>query len=93
LPLADLLASARAIGRETARSEIWPSQDAGAVEDRPILPQLDRTLRREAAGERRLGNGLVRIVSASGRIYCLQAPPDFARDGPVAMVSVPTTCP
>lgn len=93
LPLAEIMASARAIGRETARAETWPSQDPGAVEDRPILPQLDRALRRAAASERRLSNGLIRIVTAGGRVYCLQEPPDFARGGPAEMLAVPTNCP
>lgn len=93
LPIADLLASARALAHEMAGREARPPDDGVSLADRPILPQLDRALRREPAGERRLGHGLVRIISASGRRYCLQAPPDFAAGGPVPMLSVPTTCP
>ena len=66
---------------------------ASPPEDRPILPQIDRALRHETPGERRLTNGLIRIVSTDGRVYCLQPIPDFARGGPVEMLSPPTNCP
>jgi len=93
LPLADLLTSARAIGREMAAREAPPPTDADTFAERPILPRLERALRREAAGERHLGDGLIRIVSAGGRVYCLQTPPEFARGGPTASMAVPTNCP
>jgi hypothetical protein len=91
--IADALVSARAIARETTGPAKPTANDADALLDRPFLPQLDHALRREAPSERHLANGLIRIVSADGRIYCLQTPPEFARGGPVEMLMVPTNCP
>lgn len=91
--IVDALAQARAIALETTGREEPPPDDAGGLLDRPILPQLDHALRHEAPDERHLANGLIRIVSADGRIFCLQTPPEFARGGPVEMLMVPTNCP
>lgn len=90
---ADLITSARA----TVQAEIHaaprmgkPSgQDTPALAERPFMPQLESALRREKPGERYLGNGIIRIVTASGHSYCLKEPPPYARDIP----SVPTNCP
>ncbi len=91
--IVEALASARAIARESTGPLKPKTKDADALLDRPFLPQLDHALRREAPSERQLANGLIRIVSADGRIYCLQTPPEFARGGPVEMLMVPTNCP
>lgn len=92
LAIADLRTSARAIAREEPGREKSAAEN-GPTEVRSILPQLDRALRREPAGEHRLANGLIRVMSAGGRVCCLQPPPEFARGGPVETLSVPTTCP
>ena len=83
--------TARAIARETVREEKKPTDPPS--EFRPILPKLAKALQREAAGERSLGNGLTRIVTSRGQIICMQAPPDFARGGPVEMQSMQVNCP
>ena len=62
-------------------------------EDDAILPRLDRALRREAPGERHYVDGLIKMVTPSGRVYCLKPPPEFARGGPTEALAVPTNCP
>lgn len=86
-----LMDTARAVAREMVREEKNPTDSP--PEDRPILPKFAKAFQREAAGERSLGNGLTRIVTSRGKILCLQAPPDFARGGPVEMQSVQVNCP
>lgn len=91
LDTSTLMDAARAVVRETVREEKNPTDPP--PEDRPILPKLAKALQREAAGERSLGNGLTRIVTSRGQILCIQAPPDFARGGPVEMQSMQVSCP
>ncbi len=93
LDIAALLLSARAIAREEQARESPPFGGIARPQDRPVLPALDRALKREPPGEHYLGGGLTRVVTTSGRVYCLQAPPDFARGGPVEALAVPTNCP
>jgi hypothetical protein len=57
------------------------------------LPELDRALRKRSTGEERLGDGILRITTESGRVYCLKPPSDVVRDGPVEPLVVPTNCP
>lgn len=86
-----LMDAAHAVTREMVREEKNPTDSS--PEDRSILPKLAKALQREAAGERSLGNGLTRIVTSRGKILCIQAPPDFARGGPVEMQSMQVNCP
>lgn len=60
---------------------------------RPVLPVLDEALSRPAPGEQRLANGLLKVVSTSGRVYCLQVPSPSMGGGLVPVLSVPTNCP
>lgn len=91
LDTSTLMDAAHAVAREMVREERNPTDSP--PEDRPILPKLAKALQREAAGERSLGNGLTRIVTSRGQILCIQAPPDFARGGPVEMQSTRVNCP
>lgn len=91
---ADLRATARSLAREMAREQ---GADAAVQQDdpanRPILPQLDQALRKPHPGVQRYEGGLVKIITAGGRIYCMQEQPNFARGGPADALSVPTNCP
>ena len=91
LDTSTLMDAARTIARETVREEKTPTDPP--PEDRPILSKLAKALQQEAAGERSRGNGLTRIVTPRGKILCIQAPPDFVRDGPVVMQSMQVNCP
>lgn len=90
----DLSATARSLAREMAREEgpVAPAQPDNPT-DRPILPLLDQALRKQRPGVQRFEGGLIKIISASGRVYCVQEQPNFARGGPVDPLSVPTNCP
>ncbi|WP_139379585.1 hypothetical protein [Zoogloea sp. LCSB751] len=100
---ADLLEGARRmardIGREAAReggvsgSAVAVVRATPSAVDRAVLPELDRALRKRPAGEERLGGGILRITTESGRVYCLKPPSDLVRDGPVEPLAVPTNCP
>ncbi len=90
---------ARDIGREAAReggvsgSAVAVVRATPSAVDRAVLPELDRALRKRPAGEERLGGGILRITTESGRVYCLKPPSDLVRDGPVEPLAVPTNCP
>lgn len=90
---------ARDIGREMARDGVIGSSTASAgrgalaAPDQAALPELERNLRKCSVGEERLGGGILRITTESGRVYCLKPPADFVRDGPVEALAVPTNCP
>lgn len=91
LDLDVLLAAARALARETAASR--DREELVPAGERPILPLLARAMQRETAGERRLADGLVRVVTADGRAFCLQAPPGVVRGDIVDPLAVTVTCP
>jgi len=90
----DLSATARSLAREMAREEgpVAPAQPDNPS-DRPILPLLDQALGKQRPGVQRYEGGLIKIISASGRVYCMQEQPNFSRGGPVDPLSVPTNCP
>lgn len=88
-----LMESARKIARETGSVQSSQAQAIANVFERPILPQLARALRREPPGETRLANGMIKVVTTTGAIYCLQALPKFAQGGPVEPMIIPTNCP
>lgn len=100
---ADLLDSARRMARDIGREGVRDGAAGGmiaaagrgvpSVVDRAALPELDRALRKRSAGEERLGGGILRITTESGRVYCLKPPSDLVRDGPVEPLAVPTNCP
>lgn len=89
-----VLDSARRLVRQFARERAAGASASDIVPpDRPALPELDRALRRPAAEEKRLANGIVKVATAFGTTYCLKPPPDLPRHGPADAVAVPTTCP
>lgn len=88
-----LVASARRLARALPQRLTGMPPQAPPLADRPFVDALDRALRQEAAGERRLAGGIVRVVTAWGSVYCLKPPPEFARGGPLEPLAVPTTCP
>ncbi|MDD5365691.1 MAG: hypothetical protein PHR30_10150 [Gallionellaceae bacterium] len=92
LSTAEILELAREIARQSP-SEAMPPDRSVLPEDRAILPGLDRALRRKTPGERRYADGMIKMVTPSGQVYCLKPPPEFARDGPAEALAVPTNCP
>lgn len=91
----DLLDQAGRIAREPtpAPAAYSARQQAPAGTDRPILPALDQALAKPTPGTRRYANGLTRVVTESGRVYCLQELPEYTRGGPAELPAVATNCP
>lgn len=90
-----LFDSARNIIRDEAhRAQQSKDEDSVDIRDRPVLPELAKALKKPEAGETRLANGVVKIVTRSGSSYCLKPLPDIvARGGPAEPAVVPTNCP
>ena len=93
IPIEALLESARRIAREDVYKHPPLHPESTRHQDQPILPQLARALRREPPGETRLSNGMIKVITITGAIYCLQPLPKFAQGGPVEPMIVPTNCP
>jgi hypothetical protein len=65
-----------------------PAQNAGA------LSPLARATARPIPGEKMLGDGVLQITAADGKVHCLQRPPEVAsRDIPGGTFAIPVTCP
>jgi hypothetical protein len=92
---AQLLESARRIIREEAKSKPGQGVAKGSeyLVDDTVEAKMAKALRAPIAGEKWLGDGLVKITTTLGTSYCLKAPPDLLRGGPVDPISVPMTCP
>ena len=90
-----LLDLSRRVARDEGRHLPPPKDDGGSLGDRPALPELARALARGKlpAGVTQFADGLLRVVTPSGSVYCLRPPPIFAQGGPVEPLSIPTTCP
>ena len=95
LGAAQLLESARRIIREETKNHPQPGtpKENEALVDNTVEARLAKALRAPRAGEKRLGDGLVKITTIFGTSYCLEVPPDRLRVGPVEPISVPMTCP
>lgn len=100
--LAASLEHARGVVQDQIRDQIReeamerrgpPGSSPPPVLARPVLPAIDAALYRPAPGEQRRADGLLKVVSASGRVYCLQAPSPSMGGGLVPVLSVPTNCP
>jgi hypothetical protein len=62
-------------------------------EDLPILPKLDRALKRKHFYVQKFSDGLIQIVLPSGRTYCLREAEGFDINSPSAIPPVATNCP
>lgn len=62
-------------------------------EDLPILPELDRALKRKHASVQKLADGLIRIILPSGRSYCFQEREGGDMNSPGSIPQVVTNCP
>ncbi len=91
--LESLRDSVRRIARDEAR-HLPPSKGAeGQFVDRPVLPELAHALARKEASVTQLADGIVKVVTSSGSVYCLQPPPVFAQGGPAQSLGTVSTCP
>jgi hypothetical protein len=87
-----LLGMARKFAREPGpRQETEPGGRYGT--GLSVSERFARILKRPEAGERRLENGMIKITTPGGTVYCITEPPQFMRSGVVPPMAVPTTCP
>lgn len=89
-----LIDSAKNIMRDESRRQPLSIEDAINIGDRPILSELAKALKKLKPGETRFADGLIKIVTSSGSVYCMKPLPDIvAHGGPVEPTIVPTNCP
>lgn len=90
----ELMDAARRIAREAGRQ---PSTlgHRGNTDDYPAFPELARAMARGKLppGVTRFADGLLKVVTPSGSVYCLQPPPAFTHGGPTEPLAVPSNCP
>lgn len=91
--LESLRDSVRRIVRDEARHLPPPTADYGLADNRPILPELARALARKEASVMQFADGLIKVVTPSGSVFCMRPTPTFAKGGPVEPTSIPTNCP
>lgn len=90
-PLATSLAET---SRRLARSFAIEGRGAArASPDQPILPQLDRALRLEPAGEKPVAHNVLRVADGKGHYYCMKEAPEWMRDGPLPPHATQVNCP
>ena len=86
--------SVKGILRDEARRMAPSKVEETDVPDRPVLPALAKVLKKQKAGETRFADGLIKIVTPSGKALCYTPLPDIvARGGPIEPTIVPTNCP
>ena len=86
--------SAKAIVREEARRMAPSKAEETEVQNRPVLPALAKALKKQKAGETRFADGLIKIVTPSGKALCYTPLPDIvARGGPIEPTILATNCP
>jgi hypothetical protein len=89
-----LLDSAKQIVRDEAHRMHTGKDEAMDFEARSMLPALAQAMQKQTAGETRFADGLIKVVTPMGTVYCLKAPSaDIGRGGVDELVAVPTTCP
>lgn len=94
-PLAGkLLTEAKAmLNRESRQRQLDPMfapPGKAAAADSPLA----RAAARPVAGEKMLGDGVLQLTTADGKVHCLQKPSDIAsRDIPGGSFAIPVTCP
>lgn len=89
-----LIDSAKNIVRDETRRKPPSKEEAINIEDRPFLPVLAKALKKLKPDETRFADGLIKIVTSSGSVYCVKPLPDIvAHGGSVEPTIVPTNCP
>jgi hypothetical protein len=78
---------------ESSEPSIFEKNKNLLGEDLPILPQLDRALKRKHFHVQKFSDGLIQIVLPSGRTYCLREAEGFDINSPSAIPPVATNCP
>lgn len=86
--------SVKGIVRDEARRRAPSKAEATDTRDRPVLPELAKALKKQKAGETQFADGLIKIVTPSGKALCYTPLPEIvAHGGPIEPTIVPTNCP
>lgn len=89
-----LIDSAKNIVRDETRRKPPSKEEAINIEDRPVLPVLAKALKKFKPGETRFADGLIKIVTSAGSVYCVKPLPDIVAHGDsVEPTIVHTNCP
>lgn len=90
----DTAPTAKTLERPAAALSAPPDKEQPGIEDRPVLPRLAHALKKRPAGETRLANGTIKVVTLSGTVYCLQPLPEaVVLFSSITPPVVPTNCP
>lgn len=96
LSVQSLLDAARGISKEESQYQPQPKSDSPALADRPVLPQLAAALsdkKKPPPGITQYADGMIKVVTPYGTVYCSQATPNLAKTGPLDPENIPMTCP
>lgn len=91
-----LLDSASRISKEDEKYLPHPKTDHPPLADRPILGKLATVLAdkgKAAPGITQYAEGMIKVVTAYGTVYCTQNTPNLAKTGPLDPENIPMTCP
>ena len=89
-----MLEAAKTDIANASRARMLDPMFAATAPTASALTPLARATARPTPGEKMIGDGLVRVISADGKVRCLQQPNASAiRDIPVPVTAVPTNCP
>ena len=89
-----MLEAAKADIANASRARMLDPMFAATAPTASALTPLALATARPAPGEKMIGDGLVRIISADGQVRCLQKPNESAiRDIPVPVIAAPVNCP
>lgn len=96
LSIQSMLDAASRISKEDSQYQPQPKSDSPALADRPVLPKLAAVLAdkgKPTPGTTQYADGMVKVVTAYGTVYCTQATPNLAKTGPLDPENIPMTCP
>ncbi|MBS1159560.1 MAG: hypothetical protein H6R15_1979 [Proteobacteria bacterium] len=91
---ASRLEQAKSALAEESRQRLRDPMFAPAARKEAPPSPLVRATARPEPGEKMLGDGILQLTTAEGKVHCLQRPPEAAsRDIPGGTWAIPVTCP
>lgn len=91
---ASRLEQAKSALAEESRQRLRDPMFAPAARKEAPPSPLARATARPEPGEKMLGDGILQLTTAEGKVHCLQRPPEAAsRDIPGGTWAIPVTCP
>lgn len=88
------LEQAKSALAEESRQRLRDPMFAPAARKEASPSPLAHATARPEPGEKMLGDGILQLTTAEGKVHCLQRPPEAAsRDIPGGTLAIPVTCP